>query len=306
MKNLAKWIYAAVTSIGVLLITLGYYASSQTLYFKLRDVEVIKRREIRAKRLDMEKFKSLPQDDILIPSHFDYSINAVYVYPNDTNKWMVLCHGVTENKISSIKYLNMFVDMGYNCVIYDARRHGNTGGIHSTYGFYEKYDLETVIEYMLEHYGSDIEFGIHGESMGASTMLLYAGELSNKAGFYISDASFSRFSDQLTFIFGQYSKVASPFVLLITNMFFRLRSKFSLFKVSPIKVIDKIEQPILFIHSKPDKFIPYTQTEELVKKKTPPKVAWYPTRGGHVESFNRNQTAYREKVRAFIGYYAGW
>src|SRR5699024_12441800 len=88
--------------------------------------------------------------------------------PNDTNKVVVVCHGVTENKVSSIKYLNMFVELGYNCVIYDARRHGNTGGIHSTYGFYEKYDLETVVDYLHEHYGEDIEFGIHGESMGAA------------------------------------------------------------------------------------------------------------------------------------------
>lgn len=126
MKSFIKWLIALASSFIILFTSLGYYASSQVLFFKLRDVEVIKRRETRAKRLNMKAFQNLPQDDILIPSKFDYSINAVFVHPNDTNKWMVLCHGVTENKISSIKYLNMFTDMGYNCVIYDARRHGNT------------------------------------------------------------------------------------------------------------------------------------------------------------------------------------
>lgn len=306
MIKLGIWIWTGILSLLTILVSLGYYASTQTLFFKLRDVEVIKRRETRAKRINLEEFRKLPQDNILIPSRFDYSINAIFVYPNDTNKWVVLCHGVTENKISSIKYLNMFVDMGYNCVIYDARRHGDSGGIHSTYGFYEKYDLESVIKYLREHYGEDIEFGIHGESMGAATMLLYAGELSNEAKFYISDASFSKFADQLTFIFGQYSRIASPFVLIVTNIFFRIRSKFSLFKVSPIRIIDEIEQPILFIHSKNDKFIPYHQTKELYEKKKGPKIAWYPGRGGHVESFNRNQEAYIEKVTYFLEHYVKW
>lgn len=137
-------------------------------------------------------------------------------------------------------------------------------------------------------------------------MLLYAGELSNRAKFYISDASFSTFGDELTNIFSQYTKIGSPVVLFFTNIFFRIRSRFSLFKVSPIRVIDKIEQPILFIHSKPDKFIPYEQSKQLYDKKRPPKVAWYPERGGHVESYNRNPEKYRETVDSFIKKYAGW
>ncbi|WP_271398034.1 alpha/beta hydrolase [Salinicoccus roseus] len=306
MKSFIKWLIALASSFIILFTSLGYYASSQVLFFKLRDVEVIKRRETRAKRLNMKAFQNLPQDDILIPSKFDYSINAVFVHPNDTNKWMVLCHGVTENKISSIKYLNMFTDMGYNCVIYDARRHGNTGGVHSTYGFYEKYDLETVVDYLFDHYGPDVEVGIHGESMGAATMLLYAGELSNRARFYISDASFSTFGDELTNIFSQYTKIGSPLILIFTNIFFRLRSRFSLFKVSPIRVVEKIDQPVLFVHSKPDKFIPYTHTEELYKKKKPPKAAWYPERGGHVESYNKNPEKYRRVVESFIANHVGW
>src|SRR5690625_422422 len=101
MKSMIKWLVAAISSLIIFLASLGYYASSQILFFKLRDVEVIKRRETRAKRLNMEEFQELKQDDVLIPSRFDYSINAIFVHPNETDRWIVLCHGVTENKISS-------------------------------------------------------------------------------------------------------------------------------------------------------------------------------------------------------------
>lgn len=68
MKSFIKWLIALASSFIILFTSLGYYASSQVLFFKLRDVEVIKRRETRAKRLNMKAFQNLPQDDILIPS----------------------------------------------------------------------------------------------------------------------------------------------------------------------------------------------------------------------------------------------
>ena len=142
--------------------------------------------------------------------------------------------------------------------------------------------------------------------MGAATTLLYAGELSNKAKFYISDASFAKFSDQLAHIYSSYSRVASPVVLFFTYVFLKVRSKFSLYHVSPVKVVDKIEQPVLFIHSKRDSFIPYESTVELYKKKRGPKEQWYPARGNHVESYNRNPKQYRQTVAEFIERYAGW
>lgn len=306
VKNISKWIIGFIISAAVMFISLGYFAASQIMFFKLRDVEIIKRRETRAKRLDMDEYEKLPKDNVKISSKFDYDITASFIYPNQTNKWMILCHGVSENKLSSTKYVNLFNDLGYNCVVFDARRHGETGGIDSTYGFYEKFDLETVIDYLLANYGEDIEFGVHGESMGAATTLLYAGELSNKAKFYISDASFATFSDQLTHVYQTYSRFASPIVLQLTYVFLKLRSKYNLYDVSPIKVVDKIEQPILFIHSKRDSFIPYQSSQQLYEQKKGPKVQWYPTRGNHVESFNRNPKQYRETVASFIKEYAGW
>lgn len=306
MNTLWNWILTAIISLAVLFLSLAYYASSRTLHFKLMDDDKIKKREIRRKRLDVEQFDALPKEEKDIPSLFGYNINTIFVYPNDTNKWIILCHGLAENKISQVKYMNMFLDMGYNCVIYDARRHGNSGGKDSTYGYFEKYDLETVIEDLLKHYGEDIEFGVHGESMGAATMLLYAGELSNKAAFYISNASFAKFTNQLARIYSRYSEIATPFVLPVTNLFFRLRGKFSIYKVSPLKVIDRIEQPVLFIHSVHDNYIPYEESKLLADKKKTPKEEWYPTRGGHVESFNRNQKLYQEVIASFIEKHAGW
>ncbi|TDM13186.1 alpha/beta hydrolase [Macrococcus lamae] len=281
----------------------GIVASNYILNFKLRDVEVIRRREIKAKRLDEEAYRALNPEKVTVASKNGYHLEAEVIKKYSHKKWMIFCHGVTENRITSIKYMNLFLELGFNAIIFDHRRHGSSGGVYSTYGYYEKFDLESVILYLKENYGFDIEFGIHGESMGAATMLLYAGELANEAQFYISDCSFSSFEKVLTHIIGARLKIGSGFLLYIVNIFLRLRSKFSLYAVSPIKIISNIEQPILFIHSKPDTFIPYTHSVDLYNKKQGPKMKWYPEYGGHAASYNVNPVTYRKKVTKFLEKY---
>src|SRR5699024_1417616 len=81
MKSMIKWLVAAISSLIIFLASLGYYASSQILFFKLRDVEVSKRRETHAKRLNMEEFQEQKQDDVLTRTRFDYSINKISGIP---------------------------------------------------------------------------------------------------------------------------------------------------------------------------------------------------------------------------------
>ncbi|UBH12248.1 alpha/beta hydrolase [Macrococcus armenti] len=281
----------------------GIIASNYLLNFKLRDVEVIRRREIKAKRLDEAAFQALNPKDVTIQSRNGYNLSGTVVKPHNHNHWMIFCHGVTENKITSIKYLNLFISLGFNGIIFDHRRHGQSEGHYSTYGYYEKIDLESVITYLKEHYGYDIKFGVHGESMGAATTLLYAGELANEAEFYISDCAFSNFSLLLTQIIEQKSYIGSGFLLYSLNQMLRFRTHFTLNQVSPIKVIHNIEQPILFIHSKPDTFIPYTHSVALYNKKQGPKMRWYPEHGGHAASYNVNPLTYKEKVKQFLTQY---
>ncbi|WP_409251264.1 alpha/beta hydrolase [Bacillus sp. SCS-153A] len=280
---------------------LGVYLTNQFMYLKKKDEQVILHREISAGRLKLEEYHALPKEEVNIPSPFGYNIKAVFVHPNPGNKYMIFCHGVTENKLNSLKYMNLFLKKGFNAVVYDHRRHGESGGKTSSYGFFEKQDLKAVVDELIERQGDDVFFGIHGESMGAATMLLYAGSVEDRADFYIADCPYSDFGEQLLYRVTKEVKLPVGKVLLpLADLFLKLREGYQLRDISPRSVIENIEKPVLFIHSIPDDYIQASMTQELFDKKTGRKKLFLAVNGLHAQSYNENKEEYEKAIDEFL------
>ncbi|MEH7272985.1 alpha/beta hydrolase, partial [Neobacillus vireti] len=148
-----------------------------------------------------------------------------------------------------------------------------------------------------------LTLGIHGESMGAATMLLYAGMLEDGADFYIADCPFSDLKEQLSYQLKKEYKMIPSLLIPIADFILRLREKYSIRHVSPISVIENIRNPILFIHSENDDFILPAMTKELYEKKQGPKMLYLAVNGRHAQSFNENPEDYRRVLDEFLKTY---
>jgi fermentation-respiration switch protein FrsA (DUF1100 family) len=279
---------------------LGVYMTNQIMYMQKKEEAFILEREIKAKRFVQKDFDSLPKSDVLIPSMHGYSIHATFIKPFHTNKFIIFSHGVTENRFNSVKYMNLFLSRGFNAVIYDHRRHGGTGGKTTSYGFYEKDDLKAVVNTLIKREGEDVFFGIHGESMGAATMLLYAGLVEDRADFYISDCSFSNFRDLLSYRMKQDFKVESKWVLSLADVFVKIRDGYSIRNVAPIDAVEHIKKPILFIHSQNDEYILPSMTQALFDHKKGDKMLYLAPFGGHAMSLVENPEEYEAQLDGFL------
>ena len=268
-----------------------------------KDERLIVQREKEAGRFNPEQFELLQKREVTIDSPFGYPIKALLVEPHDSNRYVIISHGVTETKINSIKYMNLFLECGYNALIYDHRRHGESGGKTTSFGHYEKFDLKAVIDWLKKEKGPTLTLGIHGESMGAATMLLYAGMLEDGADFYIADCPFSDLKEQLSYQLKKEYKMVPSLLIPISDFILRLREKYSIRNVSPISVIDSIKHPILFIHSENDDFILPTMTKALYEKKLGPKMLYLAANGRHAQSFNENPEDYRRVIDEFLKKY---
>lgn len=282
------------------LFTAGLYFTNRLMYIKRKDEQLIFNREFKAGRFHPDEFAALPKQDVSIPSPFGYSLKALLVEPYQTNKYIIIAHGVTESKVSSIKYMNLFLKRGFNAVIYDQRRHGKSGGKTTSYGHYEKFDLKAVVDWLKTTRGPNLYLGIHGESMGAATMLLYAGMLEDGANFYIADCPFSDFKELLHYRLKKEMKLPPGLFLPIADLFLKLRDRYSLKNVSPLSAIERVKHPVLFIHSKNDDYILPSMTEELFARKRGAKMLYLAEKGLHAQAFNENSVEYEHVIDQFL------
>lgn len=281
----------------------GILATNRLMFLKIKDTEVVLKRESIARRFDTHWYETVPKTTMRVQSPNGYLLHALYLRPLDTTRTVIICHGVTENKINSMKFARMFERLGFNSVVYDHRRHGDSGGKTTSFGFYEKMDLRAIIQEVRSRIGKRALLGIHGESMGAATMILTAGTYPEDANFYVADCPFSDFTEQVFHIVKTSTPLRTPKVIRIANIFLKIRDGYTTSLVSPKQVISNVKHPMLFIHSLEDDFILPNMTEELYELKEQAKSIKLFPKGAHARSFNDNPEEYEATVKRFLKKY---
>lgn len=301
MLCLLKRFLLAVGAVLAAVAAIGICFTNIIMFIKKKTDDEIMKRETDDGHDVFESFERMEKTAFVIPSAYGYDIKGYYAAPHDTSNTMIICHGVTVNVLNSLKYMDLFLDLGWNVLIYDHRRHGQSGGKTTSYGFYEKDDLHEVVKWVKDKTGNLGLVGIHGESMGAVTALLYAGaHPDDGADFYIADCPFASFEEQLAYRLKAEYRLPSWPILPIADSFLRFRDGYRARDVSPLAVIETIEKPVLFIHSRHDDYIPVSATERLYKKKPGPKELYIAEAGEHAMSYTKNRDTYRKTVQAFL------
>ncbi|MCM3652207.1 alpha/beta hydrolase [Metabacillus litoralis] len=295
-----KKIFLGLLIILSYILIIGFFFTNKMMFIKKKSDKEIIDRETSFGLYNQADFDALEKKHFSLPSQFGYSIKGSLIAPHDTNRYIIICHGVTVNRLNSVKYMNLFLQKGWNVVIFDHRRHGESGGKTTSYGHYEKFDLQSVVHWLKKEVGESIVLGIHGESMGAVTSLLYAGMVEDGANFYIADCPFTELEAQLLYRLKVEYKVPSLLVMPIAKPFVQLRDRYSIKGVSPLNAIANIENPVLFIHSKDDDYVPAEMSKRLYEKKKGPKKLYIAEKGAHAMSYTENREQYAEIINKFL------
>ncbi|PSL42036.1 hypothetical protein B0H99_101284 [Planomicrobium soli] len=299
MAKRLLWFTGIFSSLTALTTVSGFAISNQLMYLKKKDENLILERETSAKRYDEYWYANVKKSDQWIESANGYPVKAIFLEPHGTHRYAIICHGVTENKVNSFKYARMFERLGFNSVVYDHRRHGDSGGKTTSFGHYEKMDLQAIVSALKAHVGPDLIFGIHGESMGAATTLLYAG-MEDSAAFYISDCAYSDIAEQIQHVMRTKTSLPTFISMKLISIFLKLRDGYSIHSVSPREAVRSIKKPVLFIHSIHDEFVLPKMTQELYELKPEPKELKLFDEGAHAQSFNTNPMDYEKTVENFL------
>ncbi len=254
--------------------------------------------------ISLQWYENLHKDEFNVKSQHGYDLYMQLIkHPEVTKKTIIIVHGFGFNLVGSIKYSRIFYDMGYNVVIYDHCNCGRSGGDMTTMGYREKDDLKTIVQYTQSKLGEDIEIGIHGESMGASTALLYAADKPGLS-FVIEDCGYSDLTEELTYQLKARHNLPYFPIIPIASLICKLRAGFYFSEVSPARDIadSKIIEstPILFIHGSDDKFtLPYMM-DDLYESKKGFKRKYVAQGAEHARSFVVDKEKYISVVKDFL------
>lgn len=245
--------------------------------------------------------ESLPKEEVSLRSPFGYNLHGWFVPAAEpTNRSVILVHGVTRSRLTSLKYVELFRKRGFHVFLYDHRRHGKSGGKHTTYGYYEKYDLKACLDWLIERTGPDAVIGIHGESMGAATALQHAG-IDDRAAFYIADCPYSDIAGQLSYrLKEEYRGLPPAPIIPLVGLLCRLRAGFRLRDVSSIKAMERTETPVLFIHGEEDDYVPTDMSRRMHEVKPGAKQLYLVPGARHAEAFLTNPGEYDRIVGQFL------
>lgn len=260
--------------------------------------------ELKKGKFDEAIYKKAKKKRFMISSDFGYLLSCELLEPDArvASRYQlpiaILCHGFSQGKYKSLIYAEIFLEMGFMVLIYDHRNHGLSGKAHTSMGYYEKYDLKKLVDWCYHTFGSKCKIITHGESMGASTALLHL-EIDSRVICTIADCAYSDLKELLRHQVKHYYHM--PQLLIPIESFISyLRAGFWYGNVSPIRVVSKVDTPILFIHGKNDKYVPTIMSEKMYKCKKNKKALYLVSGAAHGQSCVVNRKVYKRRVREFV------
>ena len=220
-----------------------------------------------------------------------------------SGKVAVLVHGVTATRRTVSDYIPLFHQCGYQVLIYDQPGHGKSEGTLCSYGFYERRVLLDWMGHLEKHYAMR-SFGLWGISMGAATVLRAAPDC--WPVFVIADCSFDSFLAQFENQLRSFSVFPKRFAhgfACYVSWLNRLLRGWSFQDCAPIRSIDSIKAPVLFIHGTKDGFVRKEMSMRMFDRRQeqglPTQLAFF--EAGHAASFYSDKPHYCEVVTRFVG-----
>jgi pimeloyl-ACP methyl ester carboxylesterase len=243
----------------------------------------------------------LPFEDLSVQTGDGVTLVGWFVPAKSAAKGTIIyLHGVGDNRISGLPVAKTFCDHGYNVCLYDSRRHGESRGKFCTYGYHEKFDVAAVASLLERCYGSSLgRIGLFGVSMGAAVALQSAA-IDKRIVAVVAEGCFT---DLRTISLDRQRRIIKLRWQFLGNLVMKRAERMADFKcdvVSPLKAVEEIRVPVLFVHGMEDSTINPRHSEILHRSANEPKELYYIRNAYHNNTWVVGGKEYQEKLISFF------
>lgn len=216
--------------------------------------------------------KTLSSEEVSIRSRDGFLLRGKLYEPEHPRGTMILFHGYRsfpEHDFGGILQ-HYFEERQLRLLLVDHRAHGRSEGKYITFGVREKDDCVDWARYMAERLGPDQPILLDGMSMGATTVMMAAGEdLPKNIVGIIADCGYTT-PDAILRKVGR--DLHLPVGMLLPGVYFLCRlAGFDPRAASAPRALAKNTVPLVLVHGQADGFVPHEMGVENFAAAREPK-----------------------------------
>ncbi|MCH2205322.1 MAG: alpha/beta hydrolase [Lentisphaerales bacterium] len=220
------------------------------------------------------KSVGLKFQDLMLKSG-NHEINAWYVEAKSPKGTVLFCHGNAGNLAGRVETAKVWVDFGYNILLYDYAGYGKSTGIPNEANLYK--DVKTCYDWLIANGINKDEIIAHGRSLGGASASFIAVEES--IPFLILESTFTSVPDM----------AHHQFPWLPTTLLCKT-------KLNTAERLKSFTGKLKILHSPDDEIIPYEMAVQMANEN---KVEIIQLQGGHNGVYD-HQEEYQQILLGFV------
>ena len=214
-----------------------------------------------SERYDTSFYDEAEKEDYTVQGDEGYLLHVQLLKaPEESSRYMIITHGFTDNRMGALKYARFYRELGFNCVIYDIRGHGENEKTFTTYGKKEGKDLALLIEDTRKRYTDLTALGLQGESLGAASTIMSL-RYHPQVDFAVADCGFSDIENVLRN--GIKNMKLPGFLADMQNLGLMMKYGCSFKDMRPIEALADSSVPVMFIHGEDDTLIDPKNSQDM-------------------------------------------
>jgi fermentation-respiration switch protein FrsA (DUF1100 family) len=218
-------------------------------------------------------------ENVVITTRDGLKLSGWYVPAEDAQLTLLFCHGNGGNITHRLDSINIFHDLGINCLIFDYRGYGNSEGKPTEEGTY--LDAKAAYQWLRKNKKTDANnIIIFGRSLGASIAAQLASQVEARG--LIIESGFTSYADM--------GKKFYPYMPV---------RWFASFSYNTVGYLRQVRCPVLVVHSRTDELVPFQFGLELYETANEPK-EFVEITGSHNDGFLISGQIYTNNLREWL------
>ena len=221
-----------------------------------------------------------------------------YYYPasGEGKRIAFIVHGYrSEHAETAGLYEPYYASHGFDLFCCDHTAHGESEGRLIGFDAYEWEDCLQWLELLRRRFGEDVQIVLHGFSMGAATVMKMSAHCPKQVKFIVEDCGYASAAGQLRASLGPLY----PLMRFLN----RCIARYDLSDTDVRESLSRARLPILFVHGREDRTVPFSNGETLYAMYPGAKDCLFVEGARHVESMYVDPAGDESKLNTFTKQY---